>query len=343
MKSKGKQIIHLMLVVATASILLTGCSSDKNVPIVTINDTKLYMKDFLYDIYLIEKDGSQLEDYYRKNLDCSYWDFEYEGTSMREAAKNSIMASVVMYEILADQAGQKGISLSKNEIDVNEDAIREVISSSTEEVLNKVGLTYDVIKEAYNKKALGDKYRYELAKNFYIDENAIRLSLNRKDYREYKTECLYIPKVTIKDNTVTPLSEEEIAKANETITEALDQLESGQGMADVLNSYPELEYNNRDFVKGDKDPEEDYQSAAIVLQNEEFSDVVTTKYGFYIIHMLDNNSSDRYEQAVEDEIKAKEDEQFTKAYNEIKKQYRITINFDYWDKVTIGQITVPNN
>lgn len=341
MKSKKIQVISLLLAMTSALVLSAGCSSDKNTPIVTVNDKKLFMKDFLYDIYLIEKDGNQLEDYYRKNLDCSYWDFEYNGTTTREAAKNSIMASVVMYEILADQAAQKGISLSEKELSVNEDAVRDIIASASEEALNQIGLTYDVLKNAYNKKALGDKYRNELSRNFYIDEAAIREGLKPEDYREYKTECLFIPTVTIEDNEITPLSNEEITLAHATITEALNKLSKGEGMDVILNSYPALKYNTRDFVTGDKSCEEEYQTAATALQNDEYSPAVTTKYGYYIIHMLDNNSTDRYEQAVNDAIEAEEDDQFAKAYNEIKKQYHITINFDYWDTVTIGQITVP--
>jgi hypothetical protein len=52
---------------------------------------------------------------------------------------------------------------------------------------------------------------------------------------------------------------------------------------------------------------------------------------------------DRYEQAVEDAISNVEAAQFATVYNKIKDQYDITINFKYWDTVTIGSITNSNN
>lgn len=343
MKDKSMRIIKFLLLMAAVPVLLYGCGSDKNTPIVTVNDKKLYIKDFLYDIYLVEKEGKQLEDYYQEKLGCSYWDFEYNSMTVREAAKSSVMASVVMYEILADQAAREGIALSREELSADEKAARDIIDAQTKEKPGSAALTYDIVKEACDKKALGDKYRKELVKSFHIDENAIRESLKPQDYREYKTECLFIPTVTVKDNEVLPLSNDETASAHTTITKALELLAEGRSMEEVLDSFDGLKYDIRNFVYGDKGYEEEYQTAAIALYKEELSKVTATEYGYYIIHMLDNNSSARYEQAVEDAVRAEEEEQFAGAYNEIKKQYGITVNFDYWDTVTIGQLTVPKN
>jgi len=323
------------------SIYTAGCSGARQEPVVTLDGKSIYLEDFLYDIYLVEADGSQLEKDYQANFNCSYWDSTHNGMTLREAAKNSVLASVVMYEILADQAEKNGVQLSDEELNETAATVNSIQSSSWKESLDKAGLTSDVLKKACEMHALGDKYRTQLTKDIYIDENAIRDSIDPEDYREYITECLFIPTVLLEDNTVSPLSEGEKASARRLAQKVHNKLSSGTGFDRLLNQYSSLQYYNRNFVYGDTNVEAEYQEAAMLLGKDGYSPLVATDYGYYIIHMIDNNSTTRYEQALEAAVAAEEDKQFAALYDRIKDSYNITINFDYWDTIRIGSITVP--
>jgi hypothetical protein len=61
------------------------------------------------------------------------------------------------------------------------------------------------------------------------------------------------------------------------------------------------------------------------------------------INKSEYHSNAAYEQAVKDALQQEEIEQFEAVYNKIKKDYDIIINFDYWDKITLGSVTVPEN
>lgn len=233
MKQRNPILINILLIITAFTFLLTGCGQSKKVPIVIINDKKLYMDDFLYEIYLVESEGNQLEEYYQDKLGYSYWDYDYDGTTMRELAKNSVMTSVVMYEILSDQAKQKGMELTKDELSDNEKDEKELLNQYGENNLDKVGLTKEVLSDSLSKFSLGDKYKSLLCKDFNINEASIRDSIHKSDYK----------------------------------------------------------------------------------------------------------NTDQYEQAVADAVQEEEDLRFEDIYNQIKKQYDITINFDLWDTVTIGTIT----
>jgi foldase protein PrsA len=226
----------LLLLLTFFTVMLTGCSSQKESYIVSINDKKLYLEDFLYDIYLVEQDGNQLEQYYQKNLGCSYWDYDYHGTSMRQIAKNSILAGVVMNYILADQADKNGSTFTAPELSDQESAIDAMIQTSSQEKLNNIGLTREVLSTSYLRNSLAEKYRNELEKDFKIDEAKIRDSIDSEGY-----------------------------------------------------------------------------------------------------------NSEEYEKAVKDAIETKKENLFKTLYDNMKSQYDITINFDYWDTVTIGSITVPED
>jgi foldase protein PrsA len=217
-------ITYLLLPVLIITFLCTGCSKGKAAYIVSINNEKLSMDDFLYDIYLVEKEGNQLEDYYQEKFGSSYWDFDYNGTTAREAAKSSVLTSVVMYDILSDRAEKNGIRLTREELSADEKTVNDILETYSKEAADRIGFTYDALKKAVDKRTLGDKYRTQLSKNFRIDEASVREGLNPGDYREYKTQCLYIPTFSIKDKEIIQFSEEEKAAALATITEALGEL-----------------------------------------------------------------------------------------------------------------------
>lgn len=336
---KKISIILLFLSLSVPIVLFNGCSSKSKAPIVTIDGRKLYLDDFMYDIYLIEAEGKKLEKYYLETLGHHYWDYEYEGVTLRDSAKNSILTRVVMDDILSDQAQKKGITLSEQERDDNKKAVNALMEAFPEEVQNKKALSPELISKAYDKKTLSDKYYRELSKSFRIDDKAIRSKIVAEELREYKTECLYIPTVTVGEDTLTPYNKEESTVALKEISEVLGRVKEGTEFNTIINEDNNLSYYARNFVSTDSIYEADYQNAAILLKDGMYSEIISTQYGYYIIHMLDNNSTERYEKAVKDAITKEEDRQFAEAYSLIKEQYDITIDFKYWDTIVIGNLT----
>lgn len=339
MNKSNIQKLAILLLLPAISIL-SGCGIGEKTPIVTLNNKHLYKKDFIYQIYVIEKEGNYLDDYYRSTLGQGYWDYDYEGSTLRETAKNSIMSEVVMYEILSDQALQHGITLSNQDMNACKKSVDLFLKEEPEELLNSIGLTRDVLTETYQKIALGDKYYLSLALDFKFDEDEIRNNINRDEYREYATECLYLPiHLDIKHQSGVNESIDSTKADYQTMKTTLDQINQGIDFATLLNSNRELKYDYRAFIYGEDHYEYAYQDAAINLKNGDYSDIVTTNYGYYIIHMLDNNSNERYEQAVEDAIEAEKQRQFEVLYNQLKDQYSITIHFDSWNLIDIGSKT----
>lgn len=234
MNLRVRKRVILIFLLSVCSLALFGCASKKEPYIVSINDERLYLDDFLYDIYLVEQEGNQLEQYYQENLKTSYWDYTYQGSTMRQIAKNSILAEVVMNYILADQADRNGLTISDQELSVQMSEAGDTLRAASQEELDKVGLTQKIISASCSRNALARKYRNELEQNFTIDEANIRDSLASKNY-----------------------------------------------------------------------------------------------------------SSEEYEKAVKNAIETEKENQFEALYDTMKDQYDITINFEYWDTITIGTVTVP--
>jgi foldase protein PrsA len=334
---KGRLFI-LTLLLLIVVMTFGGCKNNKHEVLVTINDKKLTLEDFLYDIYLIETEGNAMEEYYQNTLGSSYWDLEKDGITVRDAAKDAVFSRVIMYEILVDQAKKAGISLTENEMAENEAAVDAYIAGTTDTALVDSGLTRDLMLEGYNRISLGDKYYLNLAEGFAVDEEAIRESISPEEYREYKTECLYAPTVRSENQQLMQLTESELSKMQASIQKAAEQIAAGASLQSIAED-TNLTIYKRNFIAGDRIPEQEYREAAMALEVGEYSDIIVTSYGYYIIHMLDNASEDRYKQAIEDAIAAEEKSQFEKLYEELKKDYKITFNTKACEAITIGSVT----
>lgn len=341
MKINYKTLIALLFLLISLSFTLAGCSRDE--VIVEIDDTKLYMGDFLYDIYLIEKEREIWNSNYKESLGIDYWDYEYEGLTMEQLAKDTIMTRVVLYNILTNQAKREDYSLGEEELTASEENVDKLIASMTKDELKETGMDRDILIKAFNKLALGDKYYLAITGDIEVDEVAIKNTIDSDYYREYITECLYVPTAEVSYKKITPYDADKLEKAYGKISEVKELILNGSDFNEVLAQLDGATHYNRSFILSDNTAEEEYKAAAKELENGDYSDVITTQFGYYIIHMLENNSSVRYEKAIENAIMKEKTDQFKVHYDKLLEDYDITINSEYWDSLDLGSITSKNN
>lgn len=320
-------------------LLLTGCRRKDQPVIVTIGNKELTLDDFLYDIYLTEAEGTAMNEQYSSALGTDYWDFKADGVRMSEKARETILTRVILYDILEDQAKQAGLSLTEQELANNEDAVDLFLSSLTKQELTETGLTREILINTYRKISLGDKYYLYVSDDFSVDEESIRNGIDFEDYREYNTECLYLPTVRAENQEIKALGGTEKAANFEKLTDALAKIKNGSDFNAILSEYNEFSLYNRNFILADPAPEREYREAAARLPKNGYSDIVTTKFGYYIIHMLDDASGERYEKAMDDAVETEKKNQFDVLLQELLQQYDITVNTGFWDNVRIGTIT----
>lgn len=336
MKRKSIHFCKLFLFILGFSLVLASCSK-ANV-VVTIDNIKLTMEDFLYDIYLAELEKNTWNETYKETLGIDYWDYEFEGINMESLTKDTIMTRVILYEVLYDQATKISLSLTGEEEDKVEADALNLIQSMTEKQLEDSGLNKDILIKKFRKLSLGDKYYQGIIRDFEVNEQAIKSSIDPIEYREYKTECLYVPTVLASDQSVVPLDEDELTEAYNKILSAKELIQSQTAFSEIPNEIHGLTYYERNFISDDNTAEEEYKDVAMNMENGEYSDIVSTKFGYYIIHMLDNDSSHRLEKAIDNTILEKKMNQFNLYYDELLKEYNISINTDYWDKLELDSI-----
>ncbi len=337
MKKKYISIFTLFLMIFGIFYAFTGCGKDKS--IARINNKELTIEDFRYDIYLAQIEGDTWNSNYKEILGIDYWDYEVEGSSMKQLTKDTVMTRVILYEVLSSEAKKHGYSLSEQELRTNEADADNFIQSVSQEQLKESGINRDILIKAFNKLTLGDKYYQAVISDYEVDEEAIKGNIDPDEYIEYITECLYVPTATVSYQQITPLSDDELEKAYHTILDVEKLIADGAGFDEVLAQVEGVIHYNRSFILSDNTAEEEYKEASIALENNSYSGVITTQFGHYIIHMLDNSSTERYEQAVENAIHEEKTSQFKAAYDELLKEYDITIDTDYWNSIEIGPVS----
>lgn len=341
MKRKHIALIALLLLLLSMPFTLPACS--KKNTIVEINKAKLSLDDFLYDIYLIEQERELWNNNYKESLGVDYWDYAYEGITMEQLAKDAIMTRVVLYDVLSRQAKKEGYTLNNDELTAIEANVDKLINSMSDEELKETGMDRDILIKSFNRLSLGDKYYLAITDDFDINEEAIKSTIDPDEYREYQTECLYVPTAEVSYQKITPYNEDKLDKAYDMIVDIKDLVLEGADFDEVLEQVEGAIHYNRNFILSDNTAEDEYKAAAKELDNGDYSDIITTKFGHYIIHMLDNNSSVRYEKAIQDAIQSEKTAGFKIHYDELLEDYDITINTEYWDSLDLGSITSKSN
>lgn len=348
---KTKRVMSLLLIstLAVGMTFMTGCSQKTNPAksvVVTVNDKDIYLNEMMYYIMAVESTGAQYEAAYQQYTGTSYWDQkdpdDPNGLTIREQAKNYVMDTAEMYQILYDKAVKEGYTLTDDEKTQAQNNADQILSNISKDQLEVTGFTKDVLTDIMQKMSLGGKYYKDLVDSFDIDDDGIKATIKPEEYRQYNTEYLFVPTTKYDENyNSVDLSEDEKSAAKATITAALEKVKAGEEFSKIKEADDKLTDDTLNFVADDGKAEKAYQDAAIKLDNDACTeDIVETDTGYYIIKMVDNNSTEAYDSAVSDAISKAEGDAFDTEFEKMKKDYTIKINSKVWDPIVIGKTTL---
>lgn len=324
-------------------VVFTGCGKKDGSKdlVVSVGDTKVYMDEMMFYIYMTETQLNQIDQMYQAYMGTSYWDQEYsEGVTVREYSKTSTMDMAVQYEILYAEAIKAGNELSDEDKAASKESIGQIMSSLSEAQLEKTGLTEEIVTKVWNKTAISYNYTNNLIEGFDIDDEKIRAGINKSDYKQYDTQSLFISTMKYdEEGKSSEMTDKEKSEAKNKIEALLDKAKAGDDFSTLVTDNEDVTSTDRSFLVNDESTSEEYKEAAMKLKNNQVSEVLEMEDGYYIIKMVEDDSDESYEAAVSEAIKQEENTRFQVAYEELKKNYEIKINNDVWDELEFGNIT----
>lgn len=369
-QSRNKVGIVAVSICAAILVLLIGliCWEDLHPRLIlTVNGEKIYLEDMMYDIYMSESTGNYMDELYKQNYGSSYWEAESkDGITNAELLKDNTLESMMQRTMMYDEAVAAGYALTNEELTECDDNATSAFEKLTAEEKNKTGLTKELIVNYYQKKALADRYKQDWIDSFDIDDAAIIADISKEDYRQYDIQYYYIPYEKTDDNGQTvDMSDDEKAEAKAELEASYKDIKSLDDFTTYINSdtaaegeqaeeetadegpkAPEgtnIKYTTKNFIETDEVTDFDAGLLSEIknMDNDTISEVVEDSYGCYIIKMVNNNSTERYDSECESAISDAENEMFATKIDELEvEKYYIEVNDKEWDKVEFGKTTI---
>lgn len=253
------------------------------------------------------------------------WDYtlDEEGTTYAMLRKEQVLEELINIHVACLHASELGVDIYEEENRDISDYTSEFIENVGTENLLKYNLTEALIKQIYRNNTLALKV-YEsitLSVDTDIADDAAR---------QMKVQYIFKDKYTEGENGERVLlSEEELTALRTKVQELRDTGMSKENFA----SYAELNTDAKDGVTktiGAGDFPAEVERIVMSLKDGEFSPVLETETGFYVVKCVLAFDEDATAARKEEMIVERQDAMFATTFNRWKEQAEITVNEEKW-------------
>ncbi len=351
-----KRIVLSGICIVIALVLCIGVGVQQLRPkvVLTINNTKLSMNDMMYPIYERESAYLPYDEMYQRYTNNSVWDNSYMGDDRHvdssltnaQGLKLEITNAETEYEILYQEALKAGYELSDEAKDEVEKEAADALKGLSWVQRMKLNISKRKLVDRFEKRTLAESYKEDQQKtlNEGVDEKAAVADISKKDYRQYNIQYYSaLTTKTDKDGKTTDLSDKEKKKLLEKM-EAIEE-KSSSGFEDLIDEdEKDITYEETSFTE--KNGWSMVSTKSILkeiksMDNNTVSKIYEDKKAgrYVLVKMLDNNSSEAYDDACDNAVETAQNDAYDKWYEELKKGYTIKENTTVWDDVIIGTVT----
>lgn len=346
----GKKFYYALILVL-CMLQFTACKSRKDntdnssVEVFTINDKKIYLDEVLYRVWESENENAYYSKDYKEKYGESYWESEIvEGTTVSASLKQELYDGIVRDTLLYQKAVEEGFSLTEKEKKLYEDEANTEWDAWSKDMKQSIGAKKDLLIRLKEEKGLVEKYFSSVLEKYEVDEDKIKASIQPGDYKEIDIKTIGYSKFLYGDDgTETKKSEEENQMGLERLQEVAEKAKTVEDLNELLSDDSDtLETEEISIIPGDTACEKEIEDAALSMKPGETSDIIKTELGYYIVRVVDNSSSDAYEEAVHDAIMQAKYNQFDKYYSTVKKAASIE-TAKKWEQITVGGTVIKES
>lgn len=310
------------------------------------------ISEAMYDIYQSEAMANMYAAY---GMSFDWEDTTEDGDTYGDTYKKNIMDELKQREILYMCALKENMSLTDEEKQTVKKNVESARQNLTDKQKKMKGLDEATMISVFEKRELGEKYKNSVIKGLNIDEEALKKTVSKKDYRQYTLQYYTFAK------TETDSNNESKEKDKSVLEQALKDMKDVRSKAVKAKDFTKdvievkegsttdektgISYQTKDLIETDTD----FLDAKALkkvkkMKNGDISDVIETKDGYYVIKMVNNDDPKAYENQCTSVIEQEQTTQFNSQYaNSIKGQYTTQIQ-PYWKgRVTLGAMTADDS
>lgn len=304
----------------------------------------------LYDLvyYLAYQEQSAMEikktqdPYYSMMYgeEYNFWDVaDSNGTKMSDGYKDMAFSSAIYTYIFYYEALNAGMTMDEMYRSTVTARTKEFLARYSPEQRAKCGMTEACIRENYEKVFLADQYIRQMTESFKVDEEEVRKSVNKEQYRVYQTDYLFVSKYGYDESyRKVEYSAEESAARKQAIEDAAERTKNGEDMKQIRASYDQfMSFGTRDFYAEENSIEQIYADTVKEMKVGE-SCLLDTGSNYYVIYLTDNTLYNGYEEAVQQAIESARNVGIADVYTAVEGKYDFA-KTEEWDAVKMGEFT----
>lgn len=340
MKKVRKHFVKKQVILLLCGCLFIGCIGITGCTAVEAgeNDTKIVLTTGFEknEVFRIEKYSCMLpevmvyltntQNQYEKIYGKEIWDTVYEGVTMEENIKDTVLARIAKVKAMNLLAVEKQIELDNEEQEKAKNAAKEYYNTLNDTEKELLDIDEQLICAMYNEYALAQKVYEHLIAD-------INPEISDDEARTITVQSILIKTYTLNENgEKVPYSDTAKQQAYKKALEVQRRAASGEDFTSLIVEYNEDVSSTYSFGKGNQ--ESAFEEASFNLGTDEISGVVETIEGYYIIKCIstfDRDETDRNKIKI---VEQRRKEVFNQEYSDFVEELTKNINSKLWEKIT---------
>ena len=317
--------------------------------LVSIDGEKMMIEDMMYDVYSAEDAYAYMGSFYQQFGYANYWMAQVgeNGETLQDFAKEECMNNFIEGNLLYKEAIANGYEINEADKAEAQEAFDYIVESTqeVEEPTEVLGFTTEQLKTILEQKALARRYKEDLTATYGFKREDVIDTIDKDSFRQYDIEyfSITLDGEEEEDGGIVEVTGEE-KEARYKKMEALLKETEKEDWSTVLSTEETDEestevmptYDTDAFIESESYFEDDVTKKIVSMKNGEVSDIIESDGEYFIIRMINNNSTERYETEIEDAINALEEERFKEDYNAMYEKYNVEIYEGDWNRVQLG-------
>lgn len=326
--NKIKKYIGLPVLLVLEVLLLCAC--EKNGPMVVL--TTGFDEDVVFNIedrsckkaevmvYLVNT-----ENMYDEIFGEKIWKVPYGDKDVEKQYKESILARLAQIKAMNIYAEREGISLPETDEKDVEAAAREYYSSLSNEEINYMGVSLELIENMYREYAIANRLYESITEK-------VNPEISDDEARTVTVRSILIKTYSINSDGKR-IEYDETAK-QDAYNRALQihaRIVEGEEFEILAADYNEDEKSLYSFSRGVMPKE--IEEAAFNMSENEVSDVITTEYGYHIIKCITNFDEEQTDLNKLVIVNNRKQGAFTENYDSFISGLTSNLNSQLWDSI----------
>jgi hypothetical protein len=332
MKRKMAGLLAILFVMTTA---LTGCSGSNkldttaeamnvdgvSVPLGEVNFLLRYQQTQMQAMY----GGIFGEDFMNQDLMGM-------GTPYGETIRDSVVETLQEYYVVEAHAEELGITLEEEDKTAASDAAAAFLAANDSKTLKAMSADEATVTHVLEMTALKQKVYDYLATTIDTEVDEEEAAQKRISYVLSSTEG-----TTDDDGNTVELTDEELAEKRETLEAILSEAKESGDLSAAAEAH-DMSAVSATYGKDDSTLNADVLAAAETLSDGEFSELVESDNGYYIVYMESTYDEDATQSKIESILSDRKDEAYSNWVTPLTDDTEITTDDDLIGTLTFDRV-----